>query len=221
MTTSTVHQRGAVTFPAFTGERVYMREFTKAAGLPAGLLRWQETVDAMLDGIDARGPVYLMVDQLPVRAGSTHRRPGVHVDGYWHPALSCHGGGGGGHGSVPATHGAWPATHRSVPFSHSWEPAPGGHGSVPTRHSHSGSHAETIIVATDVFGCVAFDGAYDAAPSKGGDCAHVDTAGMLRVGMAPGYAWAGHTLTMLHESIPVRRDCLRTVVRLNVPGWAP
>lgn len=95
---SNVQQRGRVVFPEFTGERIYMREFTKAKGLPADLRRWQETVDAMLEGVDADGPIFLMVDQSEVIAGNPQRRPGLHVDGYWNPAAQRHGGGGhGGH----------------------------------------------------------------------------------------------------------------------------
>jgi hypothetical protein len=177
MQVSNVQQRGAVPFPAFTGERVYMREFTKAAGLPPDLLRWQDTVDAMLDGVDTRCPIFLMVDQAPVKAATTQRRPGLHVDGYWHPSIQGH------------------------------------------RHIHTGDAAEGLIIASNVLGCAGYVGRFEGSPGEGGDCAHIDASGLLRVDMEPGRAWAGHTLTMLHEALPVRRDCLRTVVRLNVRGW--
>lgn len=184
MQVSNVQQRGFVPFPEFTGERVYMREFTKAAGLPPDLARWQDTVDAMLDGVDTSGPIFLMVDQAPVKVATTHRRPGLHVDGYWNPALYAHG------------HG-------------------GGHGG----HRIDGAESEALILASDVLGCAAYVGRFDGQPGDGGDCAHIDASGLLRVDMEPGRAWAGHTLHMLHEALPVRRDCLRTVVRLNVRGW--
>jgi hypothetical protein len=216
---STFQQRGKAPFPSFLGERIYMVPFFKSAGLPESLARWQPTVDAMLDGIDAPGPVYLMVDQASVRAESTHRRPGLHVDGYWHPAISCHGGGGGGHGYTPpahrgtpsGSHGGWPATHGGTPSRH------GGH----SRHCLSGSAAEALLIASDVLGCVGYEGRYESKPGDGGDCEHISREGLMRVPFEPGSVFAGHTLTMLHESIPVPRDCLRTVVRLNVPGWAP
>ena len=222
MQVSNVQQRGAVPFPAFTGERVYMREFTKASGLPADLTRWQDTVDAMLDGVDTSGPIFLMVDQAPVRMATTQRRPGLHVDGYWHPALQAHGGGGGGHSSRPAEpvggHRHNSGGHRGAPTP---EPAaPGAHRGGGGGHLHGGDYAETLILASDVLGCAAYVGAFDGQPGEGGDCAHVEASGLLRVDMEPGCAWAGHTLHMLHESQPVRRDCLRTVVRLNVRGWA-
>jgi hypothetical protein len=80
---SIIQQRGPVAFPAFTGERAYMVPFTKSAGLPDSLARWQPTVDAMLDGVDTAGPIYIMIDQTLVRAGMPQRRPGVHIDGCW------------------------------------------------------------------------------------------------------------------------------------------
>jgi hypothetical protein len=86
---SILQHRGQVTMPQFTGERVYMRPIRKGA-LPFDLQRWQPTVDAMLAGIDVAGPMYLMIDQSVVEAGSPQRRPGLHIDGYWVPALQAH-----------------------------------------------------------------------------------------------------------------------------------
>lgn len=91
MQLSTVQKRGSVVFPAFTGERVYMREFNRKDGLPPDLARWQPTVDAMLDGIEAPRRIFLMVDQAEVSASSMHRRGGVHVDGYWQAEMGDHG----------------------------------------------------------------------------------------------------------------------------------
>lgn len=213
MQMSTVQQRGRVMFPEFTGERIYMRGFTKAGGLPPDLRRWQDTVDAMLDGVDANGPIFLMVDQARVKAASIHRRPGLHVDGYWQPALKAHGGGGGGE------HGGH---HRAVPVPLGQNVPDGDHlHRKHEQHFHSGHDAEGLILASNVLGCVAYAGLFDGQPGDGGDCAHIDVSALLRVDMEPGRVWAGHTLHMLHEAIPVRCDCLRTVVRLNVRGWYP
>ncbi len=85
---SIVQQRGKVEFPQFMGERHHMRPFFKADGLPQDLARWQPTVDAMLDGIDTDGPVYIMIDEGKVEAGKCHRRPRMHLDGFWIPELS-------------------------------------------------------------------------------------------------------------------------------------
>lgn len=96
MIISNVQQRSSVSFPEFTGERVYMREFSLDQGLPADLRRWQPTVDSMLDGVKATGPVFIMIDQAVVVASNPHRRPGLHVDGYWHPVKLGHVG----HGDI-------------------------------------------------------------------------------------------------------------------------
>lgn len=178
---SSVQKCGRVAFPEFTGERVYMREFTKAAGLPADLSRWQPTVDAMLDSVDSSGSIFLMVDQAKVLAGASHRRGGIHIDGAWLPELQCHGGGGGT---------GW-------------------------RHGVDGP-SDTLILASDVFGCRGYAGAVDVSIGGGGDCSHIDLSGLDEIDFEPGFAYRGDALSMLHESIALLRDSFRTVVRLNV-----
>lgn len=202
---SIVQQRGRVPFPIHVCERVYMREFRKQDGLPSDLARWQPTVNAMLAGVDTDGPIYLMVDQGLVKAGSSHRRPGIHIDGYWVPALHAHGGGhrGGGHSGDSGE-----GQHRG-----------GGHMTASWGGSDYGQH-EALILASDITGCRALVGDYQGVPGEGGDCTHVDTSGLKEVLLQPGFAYAGN-VTMLHESLPAAADCLRTLVRLNVPGWTP
>jgi hypothetical protein len=224
---SIVQERGSVAFPQHTGERIYMREFRKSDGLPFDLERWQPTVDSMLDGIDTDGPIYLMVDQGVVRAGHTHRRPGLHIDGYWVPAKQAHNGSGGGHSSTPSRDSGG---HRGYRGHSSTPPArdPGSHRGSG-RHA-SGSHGgwinakfeehEGLILASSITAARAFDGEFEGAPNDGGDCSHIDTKAMREVMLSAGRIYAGN-VTMLHESLPVSFDCLRTVVRLNVPGWHP
>jgi len=237
---SVVQLRGNAVFPPHTGERVYMRAFTKRAGLPADLARWQGTVDAMLDGIETDGPIYLMVDQGLVRAGATHRREGVHVDGYWHPALYAHGGDSHGYTVPPGSDGREPAPTSS----HDWAPnhererkeqntPPSGKiitpvpkqddRDIPTTKSDimfDSTGSEGIILATDVTGCRGFNGTWSGNPRAGGDCDHIDLSELRAIRLLEGRIYAGN-VAMLHESLPVARDCLRTVVRLNVPGWSP
>jgi hypothetical protein len=187
---------GPVPFAQHIGERVYMREFTQRGGLPESLVRWQPTVDAMLREVDAPGPIYLMIDQSTVRAGASHRRPGVHIDGYWLPSIQAHGDG--RHVAGP---GAWDTG------SGRWK-------------NGAYADAEAIILASDVAAARAFIGEFDGVPGEGGDCRHIDTKSLIAVPMQAGIAYAGN-VTLLHESMPVAADCLRTVVRLNVPGWTP
>lgn len=207
---SSVQQLGRVRFPEFTGERVYMQEFTKKGGLPKHLKRWQDTVDAMLEGIECSASIFLMIDQAPVKAMATQRRPGVHIDGIWEPGVSSHSPGRPEHVFAVPGHKMWPK-HVTVPTPASpWRTVRPGHAML--------DESELLVLASNVLGCDAYEGEYNDTPGKGGDCSHFDLSRMQRVDMEPGIAWAGDTMQMLHESIPVRKDCLRTVVRLNVQG---
>lgn len=185
---SIVQARGPVTFPAFLVERIYMREFRRDSGLPADLQRWQQTVDAMLDGIDTDGPIYLMVDQNIVGAGQAHRRPGLHVDGYWSA-----GRGHQGH------RGAW-----------------NGDGWVTCDFATP----EATILASNIGASRALVGQFQGDPREDGDCSHLDISGLTEVALQADRVYAGN-VTMLHESLPVHVTCMRTLVRLTVPGWEP
>lgn len=94
---SELRQLGEVTFPAHTGERIYMVGFTKKDGLPKEYSRWQKTVDVMLKDIETNGKIYMMVDQGEVSPNKSHRRPKPHIDGNWLEAENQHGTGGGRH----------------------------------------------------------------------------------------------------------------------------
>lgn len=205
---SIVSQRGNVAFPAHIGERVYMHEFFKGTGLPAALARWQPIVNSMLDGVETTLPIYLMVDQGMVKAGDTHRRPGVHVDGYWNPGKGKHGWrnrigahGGSGHGQHRRDRG----------YS-------GGHGSRPPTHLRKGYGEEALFLATDVSACRAYSGEWEGMAGEGGDCSHINVSALHQVMFESNKVYAGN-VAMLHESLPVKADTLRTVVRLNVPGY--
>lgn len=224
---SKVAQGSVVPFPSFTEERVYMREFTQRDGLPADLARWQPTVDAMLGSVKTDLPMFLMVDQAFVRAGVAHRRPGLHVDMHWNPGpLLCHGG-------IPESrHLEYiPPRHRSQPASpghiairpshHDVPVAPPGHGpTLPLRHA-SGLGSEAVLLASDVVGCRAWVGEYEGDRGAGGSYDVIDTSRLKPLMFDAGRCYAGHTMTMLHESVPLLADAHRTVVRLNVPGWSP
>lgn len=201
---SLLKEIGPVQFPENTGERVYMLPFTKREGLPFHLSRWQLTIDAMLQGIDVEGPIYLMIDQGTVQMGKTHRRGGAHIDGNWNPTVNSHSGGGGGGGS----HGPPPGKHR-----------PGGTGSGNGGGWNCANfNPEALILASDVTASCAYVGEVEGEPAEGGDCCHIDLSNTLRVPLVAGKAYAGN-VTMIHESLPLLRDCGRTLVRLNVPGY--
>lgn len=229
---SIVEERGAVTFPEFACERIYMLEFTKKHGLPFTLKHWQPTVDAMLDGVGTDGPIYLMVDQSEVKKGSYHRRPGLHIDGYWNPGkgwdTSGHkerllAGHSYGHTSVE------PSGHRSS----------GGHRGTSTEEQirrHIGDRKptkkpkkwsesafeekEAIILASSISASRAFIGEFEGPIGEMGDCSSVVLETDYFEPLLADRVYAGN-VTMLHETLAAPFDMQRTVVRLNVPGWSP
>ena len=188
---SYVEQRGKVNFPEFTGERVYMKEFYKEKGLPSELSRWQNTVDSMLEGVETDGPIYLMIDQGVVKGGTSQRRGGLHVDGYWNPRISAHGG--------TEHFGSWKT---------------GGWVNCDFKDK------EALILASSLTAARGYQGIWEGSCGEGGDCSHINTSNLKEVVMHSGNIYAGN-VTMLHESLPVAEDCIRTLVRLNVPGWSP
>lgn len=175
---SAIRRASKVTFPAHTGERIYMHPFLKVDGevlLPSKLRRWVPTVTDMLEGVETAKRMYLMVDQSEVAMGNAHRRPGPHIDGNW---------------------------------------SPDGGGEVDPEDFDD---TELVILASDVEGCVAYVGSYPRVDfGPGGDCSKMDLSGLKKVPLKAGYAYVG-TVATIHESIPVKQTCKRTLVRINVP----
>lgn len=220
---STIESRSAnIRFPEFTGERIYMHPFFQCEGLPSKFRHWQDVVDIALDGIVTDSPIYLMVDQRRVRANTTHRRPGIHVDGFW------------GHNGVYDTvrdGKEWVLPQTCYHQSHTRLSHGFGHDnfvslvdrSAPRHLPPSPSHLrvaadEAIILMSDVTASRALIGEYEFDLTDDGNCEGVDLSGLTSVSLDAGAIHVGNTFT-LHESLPVLTDCDRTVVRLNVPNW--
>ncbi len=220
MFSSIIQERGAVSFPGFNAEKHYMIPFFKKYGLPKHLSHWQDTVDDMLDGIDTNRPIYFMADQAFVKAGTAHRRPGVHVDGYWDstfvyepnpPQWRLYGHGGGGrHQGVP-THKLSPGHWKGVGTHRRWERS-AAWGVVDF------SYPEAMLLASNVSASAAYIGEYDGKLiSEGGD-ARVVPLGDLAVQHLGSHLCHAGTVGTLHESLPLNQDAYRTMVRLNCPG---
>lgn len=192
MLQSIIAKHGAVPFPEHTGEKVYMLPFFKKDGLPRHLERWQPTVDAMLSQVDTDDVIYIMIDQGVVSPSKSHRRGGMHIDGYWIPELQTHG-----------RHATQPPGHRTE------------------RHCTTGAWPiEGILLASDVSACKALSGSFKDDVREGGDCSHLDLSSLTHHTLEAGFCYAGN-VTMLHESVPTKEEQLRTLVRMNVPSWSP
>lgn len=229
---SIIQEVGAVKFAAHTGERVHMLGFHKEEGLPAHLSRWQETVDQMLTGIDTDLPIYLMIDQGHVKAGNPHRRPGLHIDGFWVPGTLLQAGRHLGESTTPGFKSDWQMEqeeqerrrndrikkiNKRLPKRSQIDDLEAA-GYVTTGYDEAGWPIEAIVLASNVAACRALVGEYDGKIGSGGDVTHLDLSHMREVMFEANRAYAGN-VTFVHESLPVQFDCERTVVRLNVPGY--
>lgn len=196
MYTSHVQKLNTVTFPEFTGERVYMEKFFKQDGLPDHLSRWQPTVDQMLDSVDTDQPIFIMIDQGIVKPNTSHRRPGPHIDGYWIEELQAHGGSSGGH---------------RMPSMSGWQT---GGSNWKTMDFVD---PESVILASDVVGCKAYVGQWEGEIGEGGDVSHLNFENLLNFPMESNVAYKGN-VTFIHESVPLPIETQRTLIRLNLKG---
>jgi hypothetical protein len=235
MYTSKVVAAGAATeFPAFNNERHYMIPFTMEQGLPDYLQHFQPVVNQMLLGVTTEEEMYIMIDQKKLTAGEYHRRPGLHIDGYWNPGLSAHGGGHmpvGSHGPIPVGghtstggHGHYPAGSGPLGWGIPSKKAP---TKKPKKNLKGWDGAdfdypEGLILASNVTGCaLGLDGVFEGPIGEGGDCSKISTGlDLSTVVMGAGVVYHGN-VTMLHETLPAPFDCERTLIRINVPGWTP
>ena len=131
---------------------------------------------------------YLTVDQKEIAAGQSHRRRGLHVDGYWRTGANVNAGVWGGGGGV-------------------W----GGSGK---RQWHEGSG---MILVSDVVGCRAWRAEIDGDPDAEGDCEkfrEILGEGEVLLPGAPYWLSPG----CVHESVVQTVSVKRTVVRLSLPS---
>lgn len=96
--TSAYRPLGEVAFPALTGLRIMMLPVIigDSDSLPPAYADWRGALDRLsFFAIQHAGEVgYLTIDEAYVAAGETHRRPGLHVDGWYRGEAGGWGGGG-------------------------------------------------------------------------------------------------------------------------------
>jgi hypothetical protein len=90
-----------LTLPLFSGVRVQMMplDFANPHLIPESLQHYLPTIQKLIDMSDYKSGIgYITIDEKFVKAGTSHRRPGIHVDDYsW--------GGGSGGGTVWGSRG--------------------------------------------------------------------------------------------------------------------
>lgn len=80
---SEIREVGTVEFPRYTSTRIMMMPFHvhDLESLPDELAPWRPVVATLRGDEYEAGVAYLTIDEADVAAGTTHRRPGLHVDG--------------------------------------------------------------------------------------------------------------------------------------------
>lgn len=85
-----------ITFPEFTGTRIMMMpiELGQFHGVPEQYIPIVEELYGMTEFRHFGEIGYLTIDERNLKSGETLRRPGLHVDGYYHGRCGAWGGGG-------------------------------------------------------------------------------------------------------------------------------
>jgi hypothetical protein len=207
-----------------------MLPFTVRNGLPKSIGRFETTVAQMLEGliVNPDQECYIMIDEKEVHPGNFHRRPGLHVDGYWDPGTRGHGGHRAScHRPTPSP-GHTPAPkprHRGespghcaapghAPYWSPTPPPPPGHRSGPAKTT------EALLLASNYSAARAVTGQYSrdfVTDWRGGDCSDLSTYGLKEVLLQANRCYHMDVMT-LHESLPITESVKRTLVRINVPG---
>lgn len=146
--------------------------------------------------------VYFTIDEKKLKTGQTHRRPGLHVDGWHKVKVGEHYIGGGG-GSWGGGGGSWGGASYSV-------------GSYKKTLDNEGTG---LLTAANKIGCRAWMKTYSGEPEAEGDCEHMrslfpKSKGVL---LQPNQLYWLNPLCV-HESIPVTEDMDRQFVRISLPS---
>jgi hypothetical protein len=193
---------GACTLPEFTGIRVLhmpviLGDRKSVPEILSGYLPLLELC-AEAESRHVAKVVYLTVDEKIIPAGESHRRPGLHVDGWYkteenvgtHAPMRGGGWGGGGGGS--------------------W----GGAGVL-------GDEGTGLLTIASSPGCKAWKQDFQGEPNHEGDCEHMrpqcseDHGEILK----PGSLYWFSSLCV-HESLRLSVERRRHFVRLSLPSMA-
>lgn len=149
---SEIKYAGRIAFPPFTGIRVMMMPVRLEDPESVPFSQWRDAFSNLV----ARAPVqkgvgYLTIDEAEVRAGETHRRPGLHVDGIGPDGRAAAWGGGGGY----AANGMLVASDvlGCVGFRGTFEGWPGANGDCAHLRDQLPSQELVVMCAGDVYRC--------------------------------------------------------------------
>lgn len=90
---SRVKELGEVKFPAYTGLQVHMREFHVGFVRDSDGDEYIQLIKQLTKDLPYNMVVFVTIDEQDVKAGSSQRRGGLHVDGHWEPTRGWRTGG--------------------------------------------------------------------------------------------------------------------------------
>ena len=206
---------GRVLLPEFTGKRIMMMPFLIEDLTTLSLSQvggWRDTVQEILKGSTVRGIGYLTVDETIVEKETTHRRPGLHVDGY---KLSSYGGSvsyGGGSNPYVSPYAA------PAPYAAPSQYVPAPYGAV-SAYAGSLPNSGMYLVASNN-GTRAFIQNFKGSPGHEGDCEHLRKQCKTPTVFADHEAWWCSGL-LVHEGVPATASGPRQFLRISMPSDAP
>ena len=197
---SKVRAVGQVTFPEFSGARVYMARNLAGHPLEGVPESYHAVIDRMLAdaGIPEHTGFYVTIDEQHLKKGTKLRRGGVHIDGnYLFPQGANGWGSGGGSGWLNGTPGRL-LTEEQQRLQY---------------HSELGG----VIMASTFVACEAFVGTVEGAAGQGGDCEHLrEQLSLLEsFWLEERKVYLGNS-TFIHEGHVVSEDTPRQLVRLTL-----
>ena len=190
---------GEIKLPVFMGDRLYMHPVDISNPLlPAGYERWDSIIKEIIAHAPKQsGTAYITIDEKEVIAGETHRRGGKHIDGNY-----IHGWGGGGDGAGWLT---------------------GENGRMLPRDKHLEQYCSKtggMLIVSSYPACIGWNGSYNDEPAQGGNCNHIDVSKMDSTMLQANKIYWGNS-TFIHESLPLKENVKRTIVRITLPADSP
>lgn len=147
--------------------------------------------------------VYLTVDQRAIPATKTHRRAGLHVDGYPHTEADKR---------FMGFSGIWAGSAHGG----SWGGGGGWGGGSKMLYWWDGTG---LLTVSNVEGCKAWNQNFVGEPHVEGDCEHLRDKCLEAncVTLKPNTLYWMNP-ACVHESLPMKTDTIRTFVRLSLPS---
>ena len=144
MLESCCEELGSVVIPVNQGRQKYMHTFdTDTYRMAEGFEDYEPVVRALLHDAGFQGVAHMTVDEKVVMPGMSQRRPGAHVDG------------------------------RFMAEAQNWSHPPGPGPLWAHYCNRVPVDRMSVIVASDVPGCIVYEGKFDGFPKNDGDLEHI------------------------------------------------